>query len=156
MLHIRPATNADIPAMAAIRAAESQSQEFWERRIAGYLAGTHNPQQALPERAAFVAEEAGAIAGFVAGHRTRRYHCNGELEWINTAAAHRGQGIAAALLARMAAWFVAQQALRVCINVAPDNAPAVAFYRRHGAQPLDEFFMEWPDIRGCQVPGARG
>jgi GNAT superfamily N-acetyltransferase len=147
MLRIRPATAADIPAMAAIRAAESQTQQFWEQRIAGYWACTHNPQQALPERAVFIAEDAGALIGFVAGHRTRRYQCDAELEWINTAAAHRGQGIAAALLERMAAWFVEQQAFRVCVNVAPDNAPAVAFYRKHGAQPLNEFFMVWQDVR---------
>lgn len=150
---IRPATDADIPAMAALRAEEWGAREYWQRRIAAYLAGTLNPQQALPERAAFVAEEAGTVVGFVAGHCTHRYHCDGELEWINTAAAHRNQGIAAALLAHMAQWFVEQQALRVCVNVAPDNAPAVAFYRRHGAQPLNEFFMEWQDV-GTLVPGC--
>ncbi|HTW47023.1 MAG TPA: GNAT family N-acetyltransferase [Acidobacteriaceae bacterium] len=144
---IRPVTTADIPAMAAIRAAERGSQEYWEQRIAGYLAGEVNPQQALPERAAFVAEDAGAIAGFIAGHRTRRYQCDGELEWINTAASHRGQGIAARLLLAQAAWFVEQQAFRVCVNVAPDNEPAVAFYRKYGAQPLNKFFMVWPDVR---------
>jgi ribosomal protein S18 acetylase RimI-like enzyme len=147
MFHIRPATSADTPAMAAIRAAERGSHEYWHDRIAGYLAGTVNPQQALPERAVFVAEDRGAIIGFVAGHRTRRYGCDAELEWINTAATHRGQGFAAALLLAQAAWFVEQQAFRVCVNIAPDNTPAVAFYRKHGAQPLNEFFMVWPDIR---------
>jgi ribosomal protein S18 acetylase RimI-like enzyme len=152
-LAIRAVTDADIPAMAAIRAAERGSQEYWLDRIAGYLAGTVNPQKALPERAAFVAEEAGVIAGFVAGHRTRRFECDGELEFINTAASHRGQGVASRLLLAQAAWFVEQQAYRVCVNVAPDNAPAVAFYRKHGAELLTEFFMVWPDVRnlvaGC-------
>jgi len=147
MPRIRPVTAADIPGLAAIRAQESQTQEFWKQRISGYLAGTHNPQQALPERAAFVAERDSLILGFVAGHRTRRFGCDAELEWINTAAAHRGQGIAAHLLFRMAAWFAERQSFRVCVNVAPDNAPAVAFYRKHGAQPLNQFFMVWPDIR---------
>jgi len=133
--------------MAAIRAAERGTQEYWEQRISGYLTGTHNPQQALPERAAFVAEVTGAIAGFVAGHRTRPYQCDAELEWINTAVLHRGQGIASALLQPMSAWFVELQAFRVCVNVAPDNAPAVAFYRKHNAQPLNQYFMLWPDIR---------
>ena len=137
--------------MAAIRAAEWETQEFWEHRIAGYLAGTHNPQQALPERAVFVAEEAGPAAplvvGFVAGHRTLRHGCQGELEWINVAAEHRGRGIAGRLLVPMAGWFVQQQACRVCVNVAPDNAAALALYTRFGAQPLRKFWMLWPDIR---------
>ena len=144
---IRPVTAADIPAIADIRAQESQTRHFWQLRIVGYLAGAHNPQQALPERAMFVAEVSGAIAGFIAGHRTRRYQCDAELEWINTAVLHRGQGIASALLQPMSAWFVELQAFRVCVNVAPDNAPAVAFYRKHNAQPLNQYFMLWPDIR---------
>jgi GNAT superfamily N-acetyltransferase len=146
-LILRPAQDRDIPAMAAIRAERWQTQDFWETRIRGYLAGEHNPQQALPARAAFVAELDGVIGGFVAGHHTRRFACDAELEWIDVAAALRRQGIAARLLAGMAQWFVEQQLFRVCVNVAPDNAPAVSFYRKHGAQPLNEFFMVWPDIR---------
>ena len=116
---LRIAEPRDIPGMAAIRAAEWETQAYWEQRISGYLAGTHNPQRALPERAAFVAEDGGAVAGFVAGHRTRRFDCDGELEWINVAATHRGQGIAGQLFAAMAAWFLEQQAWRVCVNVSP-------------------------------------
>ncbi|MGB9144818.1 MAG: GNAT family N-acetyltransferase [Acidobacteriaceae bacterium] len=145
--HLRPAAPADIPALAAMRAHEWQTQEYRERRIAGYLAGEINPQQALPGRAAFVAENDGVVLGFVAGHRTRRLGCDAELEFINTVAAHRGQGIAARLLLAQAAWFVEQQSFRVCVNVAPDNIPALAYYRKHGAQPLNQFFLLWPGIR---------
>jgi ribosomal protein S18 acetylase RimI-like enzyme len=144
---IRPAEPADIPAMAAIRAEVRGSQEYWEARIAGYLRGEVNPQQALPERIAFIAEQEGNLLGFVAGHRTRRYACDAELEWMNTAATYRGRGVAGQLLLAQAAWFVEQHAYRVCVNVAPDNAPAVALYRKYGAEPLTEFFMVWPDMR---------
>jgi len=146
---IRPTEIRDVPGMAAIRAAEWETQAFWEQRISGYLAGTHNPQQALPERAAFVAEDAGAIIGFVAGHRTRRFGCEGELEWINVAARHRERGIAGQLFAPMAGWFVEQHAFRVCVNVTPENTAARALYGKLGAVPFKEFWMVWTDIRAC-------
>jgi hypothetical protein len=34
-------------------------------------------------RVSYVAFEQGLIVGFIAGHLTRRYGCDGELEWIN-------------------------------------------------------------------------
>lgn len=147
MLAIRPVEDRDISAMAAIRAAEWETQGYWESRIRGYLAGTHNPQHALAERAAFIAEADGFIVGFIAGHRTQRHGCDGELEWINVASAHRGQGIAGQMLLPMAAWFAEQQVFRVCVNVAPENAAARALYAKYGAQPLRPFWMVWPDIR---------
>jgi hypothetical protein len=42
-----------------------------------------SPQQALPARAAFVAMDGTKLVGFVAGHRTRRLGCDGELQWVN-------------------------------------------------------------------------
>ncbi|HEX4038754.1 MAG TPA: GNAT family N-acetyltransferase [Acidobacteriaceae bacterium] len=142
----------DIGALAALRAQEWQTTEYWEKRIRAYLDGTLNPQQALPERVLFVAEEQGAILAFIAGHRTRRHGCEGELEWINVDAAHRGRGLSRPLLQRMAAWFVEQRAFRVCVNVRADNEPAVALYTRAGAQPLQDGWMVWPDIRTLTNP----
>lgn len=150
---IRAATPGDIPAMAAIRAVEWQTPRFWEERIGGYLAGTYHPQQALAERAVFVAEAAGPegrgaeVVGFVAGHRTRRFECDGELQWINTAKSHQGQGIAGQLLLAQAGWFVEQAAYRVCVNVAQENDAARSLYTHRGAQPFGDFWMLWPDIR---------
>lgn len=144
---LRPVEPRDIPALAAIRAQEWQTQAYWEKRIHGYLEGTHNPQHALPERALFVAEEKGVIVGFVAGHRTRRHDCEGEIEWINVAASERGRGLSRPLLLRIAAWFMDQKAFRICVNVRADNQPAVALYTRAGAQTLREGWMVWPDIR---------
>jgi GNAT superfamily N-acetyltransferase len=144
---LRPVALQDIPSLAALRAQEWETQDYWAKRIRSYLDGTHNPQQALPERMLFVAEEKGVIVGFVAGHRTRRHGCDGELEWMNVAAAHRGRGLSQRLLLRMAAWFVEQKAYRVCVNVRSNNQPAVALYSRSGAQPLCPGWMVWPDIR---------
>ena len=95
----------------------------------------------------FVAVVDGAVAGFVAGHRTTRHNCQGELEWINVARQQRGRGIAVRLLATMARWFVEQQALRVCVDVVPQNEPARTLYAQCGAVDLQPNWMVWEDIR---------
>ena len=38
-----------------------------------------HPQQALPPRVIYVATEGDTLIGYVAGHLTRRYACDGEL-----------------------------------------------------------------------------
>jgi GNAT superfamily N-acetyltransferase len=137
----------DIAGMAALRAQTWGTAPYWAARIAGYLNGEHSPQQALAERVAFVALDGDVMVGLVAGHRTKRFGCDGELEWIDVAKERRGQGIADGLMATMMAWFVEHGALRVCVNVAPDNAVAQRFYARHGAVSLHECWMVWNDIR---------
>lgn len=79
----RQADKSDIPAMARIRAAEWESEEYWKDRISGYLNGKLHPRQALMPRVIYVALEDDSLVGFVAGHLTRRYACHGELEWID-------------------------------------------------------------------------
>ena len=146
-LTIRASEDDDISAMAAIRAQEWETEAFWKERIGRYMHGEHSPQKALAARAAFVAVREGVVAGFVAGHRTRRYDCDGELQWINVAMAHRGRGIAGQLLLAIAPWFVSQKALRICVNVDPKNAAARALYANYGAQPLNPHWMVWQDVR---------
>jgi hypothetical protein len=69
--------------MSRIRATEWGAEEYWVNRITGYLDGTHNPQKALPQRVIYVAIQEESVVGFIAGHLTERFHCDGELEWIN-------------------------------------------------------------------------
>ena len=132
--------------MAELRAAEWETAPYWRERIHGYMTGTRHPRQALRPRTVVVAVEADRLVGFAAGHLTRRYGCDGELEWINVARDRRGTGLAAQLLSWMAGWFGLQQAVRVCVDVDPDNAPARAFYLRHGARPLNAHWLIWEDI----------
>ena len=132
--------------MAALRAETWGDEAYWKDRIGLYLSGEHSPHQALAPRAAFIAIEDRPITGFVAGHRTKRFGYDGELEWINVSKARRGQGIADELLQTMAAWFVEKNALRVCVNVAPGNTVARRFYARHGAVSLNKQWMAWEDI----------
>ena len=140
---IRAAELRDVPAMAAVRARRWGSHEFWVDRIGGYLGGTYSPQQALARRAAWVAVQGEALAGFVAGHCTRRFNLDGELEWVNVAEEYRGQGIADRLIETMLAWFRELEILQVCVNVDPDNLPARQLYAKHGAQPFHNCWMLW-------------
>ena len=111
-----------------------------------YLTGEHHPREALAPRVAFVAETDGMIVGFVAGHLTRRFARDGELQWILVAPERRGTPAATRLLRALATWFVAHDAARVCVNVAPENDVARRFYARHGATVLSEHWMVWKDI----------
>jgi ribosomal protein S18 acetylase RimI-like enzyme len=114
--------------------------------MAGYMRGELHPQHALGKRAVYVAVEQGGVVGLIAGHLTRRFECDGELEWLDVTSTRRGSGIAAALLQELAAWFKAHGAKRVCVDVDPENAPAQAFYRRHEAEDLQPHWLVWSDI----------
>ncbi|MGA7030619.1 MAG: GNAT family N-acetyltransferase, partial [Candidatus Acidiferrales bacterium] len=142
----RIARQSDVPAMARLRAANLPSEEAWTARIASYLAKEHHPRHALHPRVAYVALNSRAVVGYIAGHLTRRYDCDGELQWINVTPEQRGTGVAAELLRRLARWFVKQKALRVCVDVEPTNAVARRFYKKHGAQTLSDHWLFWPDI----------
>lgn len=151
---IKPVEQIDIPAIAALRALRSQTEPFWADRIDRYFRGEHSPQQALSVRAGFVAMNRGELVGFVAGHLTRRFGCQGELQWIDVAEQARGQGIGCQLIAQIGSWFVAQNVTRVCVNVDPNNTPARRLYAKCGAQLLNEYWMIWNDARVMAAPAA--
>jgi GNAT superfamily N-acetyltransferase len=146
-IHYRLAEKADIPAMARIRAAEWETKEYWTVRISRYLSGEHHPQHALLPRVSYAAFEDDSLVGFIAGHLTRRYACDGELEWINVIPERRGSTVASELLCLLAAWFVEQKASRICVDVDPANSTARRFYLRHGAVELNEHWLVWNDIK---------
>jgi GNAT superfamily N-acetyltransferase len=145
-MHFRQAGKTDVPAMARIRAADWESEEYWRRRISGYLDCEIHPRQALLPRIIYVAAEGASLAGLIAGHLTRRYDCDGELEWIDVVPGHRGTGVASELLRLLAAWFTGQKARRVCVDVNPANTAARRFYTRHGAENLNPHWLVWKDI----------
>jgi ribosomal protein S18 acetylase RimI-like enzyme len=142
----RRATRADISGMAKIRSLEWETDSFWISRIGGYMSGKHHPQHALMERVIFIGEAYGEIIGFIAGHLSTRFGCQGELEWLNVVPVYRKQGIASRLLHMLADWFIAEKSLKVCIDVAAENIPAQKFYRKHGAINLNQHWLCWPDI----------
>jgi GNAT superfamily N-acetyltransferase len=146
MTLIRVAGPEDVPGMARLRALTWGSEDFWRPRIADYLEGRSNPTEALAPRIAFVAADGDRLVGLVAGHRTQRLGCDGELQWIDVTPERRGAGVADALLKRLAVWFAGQGAARVCVNVEPGNHLARSFYTRHGARPLNDHWLAWDDL----------
>jgi GNAT superfamily N-acetyltransferase len=149
-LTIRIAESSDIPVMASIRAMQWETEQYWQNRITRYLAGELSPQQALAARTAFVTIDHEEIVGFIAGHLTRRFQCDAELEWIDTIEQRRREGIASALLRTLAQWFEQQGAFKVCVD--PGNPIARSFYARNGAESLNQHWMVWNDIREIAAP----
>ena len=143
----RQALKSDIPAMARLRAITWGTEDYWITRITSYMDRELLPRKALMPRVLYVAVENNSLVGMIAGHLTRRFDCAGELEWIDVAPERRGTGIASELLRHLAKWFVEQKALRVCVDVDPENALAQKFYRRHGAEDLRPHWLVWPDVR---------
>ena len=144
----RMATGSDIPGMACLRAEQwgAGTEDFWAERISGYIRGDVNPQQSLATRIIYVATKDEAVVGFIAGHLTRRFACDGELQWINVGLEYRGLGISSKLLQQLAAWFISQKAFYICVDCAPDNTIGQKFYKRHGAENLNEHWLIWKDI----------
>src|SRR5437660_412336 len=106
----------------------------------------------LAPRVVLVAKGGEDIVGFIAGHLTRRFGCDGELEWLDVVEEARRSGVAGDLLRALATWFEGCQARRICVDVDPQNAPARAFYRKHGAQDLNAHWLVWPDITRITQP----
>jgi GNAT superfamily N-acetyltransferase len=149
----RQAEPDDIPALSQIRAGDWGTTEFWAARLAKYLDGTYNPLDSLAPRVLYTAVRESRLAGFSAGHLTRRYGCDGEVQWISVPAEYRGLGIASRLFHHLADWFTQQQAFRICINCDTENDHVFNFLSRHGAVPLNRHWLVWPDIR-MHVPAT--
>jgi GNAT superfamily N-acetyltransferase len=143
----RPATQLDVAAMAQLAPEHLGNAPDWESRIAAYLSGEHHPRHALLTRVMIVAEQDDEVIGFIAGHLTRRFHCQGELQWINVSAALRRQGVATEMLRQLADWFVTYDACKICVDAKPRNPDTRAFYTHLGAEPINDHWLIWPDIR---------
>lgn len=146
-VHYRLSEKSDVPAMARIRAQEWETEEYWNTRISRYLDRELHPQHALLPRVSYSALQGDSLVGFIAGHLTRRFACDGELEWINVIPERRESGVASELLRLLAAWFVEQNAFRICVDVAPANTTARRLYMRHRAEALNPHWLVWNDIR---------
>ena len=142
-LHFRRAALADVPALAHLRR-DGEAGGASPDRMTRYLAGEHHPQEALLPRAMWLAEEGGTPVGYIAGHLTRRFGCDGELQWIYVVPEHRRTRVATKLLRLLAQWFLVYDARSVCVDVGDDSARP--FYRRHGAVDLSKHWMVWKDI----------
>jgi GNAT superfamily N-acetyltransferase len=150
VVQFRRALPADVPRFVGL---PREGEAGGDARMLQYLLGEHHPQKALRPRAMWVAEAGDAPVGYVAGHLSRRFGCDGELQWIYVVPEQRRTGVASRLLRLLAEWLVDQGARRICVNVGDDSARP--FYRRHRAAELRPYWMVWDDIGGLVGnPGA--
>jgi len=120
--------------------------------MAAYLEGRHHPQQSLASRTAFIALDDEEVVGYVAGHATTRYGCEGEVQYLYVAPARRRRGVARRLVESIAEWFTSRDIHRVCVNADLDSAGAVPFYVALGASPLNSHWYVWDDIGRVLTP----
>lgn len=145
-IQYRQAQRSDIPQMSRIWSLEKGEGGTSEERMTAYFDGRFHPQHALLPRVIYLVYEREALIGYIAGHLTRRFACDGELEWLYVIPERRRCGVASGLMPHLAAWFVQQNAARVCVNVAGGNTVAIHFYAKHGAEPMKPGWMLWTDF----------
>ena len=157
-MRIQNAVHSDLDAIARVQARTMVASEYYHDcldeeseyqrlhpRVVGYFAGTHNPSYSLPGRMVLVAEHEGEIIGFVAAHRSTRMGCSAELQWIFVLPQWQRKGIGVILLRELREWFRVHGSTKVIVDAPPRN-PYRAFYLKHGAVPLDEYWLYWKDI----------
>jgi GNAT superfamily N-acetyltransferase len=143
----RAATSADVPAMGQCRVTDPAAGPA-DPRMTAYFNGEHHPQQALLPRIGYVALARDQVIGYIAGHRTKRHGCEGEVQYLFVAPAYRRRGIGTALFRLLAEWFREHGVHKVCVGVANDSPPeAKPFVERVGAVPLKKHWYAWEDIQ---------
>jgi ribosomal-protein-alanine N-acetyltransferase len=125
---VRPATDADVDAIAASEAANLGPDAWSPGLVAEGVAGR------LPTVHYLVAEEGGRVVGHAVASLAGDI---AELQRIAVAEGHRRRGVAAALLARVLALAGESEADRVLLEVREDNASALAFYAAQGFVEVD-------------------
>jgi ribosomal-protein-alanine N-acetyltransferase len=125
---VRPATDADVDAIAASEAANLGPDAWSPGLVAEGVAGR------LPTVHYLVAEEGGRVVGHAVASLAGEI---AELQRIAVAEGHRRRGVAAALLARVLALAGESEADRVLLEVREDNASALGFYAAQGFVEVD-------------------
>jgi GNAT superfamily N-acetyltransferase len=143
-VQFREASASDVPAMMLCHDAEGPPADH---RMAGYFNREHHPQKALLPRVGYVALVNGNIVGYIAGHRTTRHGCGGEVQYLFVSPKFRRRGIAREMLRLLAEWFGTEGIQHVCVALADDSPPqAKPFYVSVGAAPLKKYWYAWQDI----------
>lgn len=96
----------------------------------------------LPGADCLVAEGDGAVAGFIV---TEREDDLGHIITLDVAESQRRRGVGTALLTTAEARLFDAGVRRVSLETATDNAPAVAFWKKHGYRTvavLKNYYME--------------
>lgn len=125
---VRPATAADVPAVAALERDNLGSDAWPEGLVAEGIAGN------LPTVSYLVAEADGEIVGHAVASVVADI---AELQRIAVDPAYRRTGLASELLDAVVAAARTGGADRLLLEVREDNAGALAFYAAHGFVEVD-------------------
>lgn len=113
-------------------------------RLERYLRGEHHPHLALAPRQMWVAWNGRVPIGYVSGHLTERFSCDGELQKIYVVPPYRRRRVGLRLVEQLARWFAERDARRICVNVGDEKARP--FYLAAGAVALQPHWMIWEDM----------
>ncbi|MEY4160005.1 MAG: hypothetical protein RLZZ136_626 [Pseudomonadota bacterium] len=161
-LSIRPAIAADLPLIASLIRDLAEFEKlahkvrFDEARLGDYLFGPR------PMAEVVIGEVDGAPQGFALFfHNFSTFEgCPGlYLEDLFVRPEARGCGLGRALLAHLAALAVERRCARLEWWVLDWNAPAIGFYRKLGARPMDEWTVmrvDGPALLGLAKSGEIG
>lgn len=129
---VRPATAADVPAIAALERDNLGADAWSEALVAEGVAGR------LPTVHYLVAEAGTGAARSVVGHAVASVAGDiAELQRIAVDPAHRRTGLATALLDAVVATAREGRADRLLLEVREDNAAALSFYAARGFVEVD-------------------
>src|SRR4051812_15825979 len=135
---VRPATPADVPAIAGLIRGLAEYEQLPAEPDEGRLrAHLFSPR---PYAESLLAEEGGAVVGFALFfHNYSTFRCRPTiyLEDLFVLPAHRGRGHGKALLKALAQLAVSRDCVRLEWSVLNWNTPSIGFYRSLGAEPLD-------------------
>ena len=150
-LRIRPAAVADVPTILRLIRGLAEYERLLDECVATEAQLRETLFGARPQAEVVIAEWEGESAGFALffhNYSTFLARRGLYLEDLFVLPAHRGAGIGRALLVHLARLAVERGCGRFEWSVLDWNAPAIAFYRALGAEPMDD----WTIMR---VTGAR-
>ncbi|MCX6466770.1 MAG: GNAT family N-acetyltransferase [Pseudonocardiales bacterium] len=148
-MQLRPATPADVPAVARIWCSgwpDGHLGHVPDALVAARTEESFGPRAAERVPHTVVAEVGGAVAGFVTV-------VDDEVEQLYVEAGHRGSGVAAALLAEGERRVAAGGHRTAWLAVVGGNARARRFYERQGWRDAGPFEHRAPG--GIPVPAHR-
>jgi ribosomal protein S18 acetylase RimI-like enzyme len=144
MAFVREATESDLPSICALG---EEVNAIHHQAFPAIFAGPGSTERdrahwgsslGTADNACFVAEEAGAIIGFVTAAVVNENHSLlqpgrfGRIGSVGVTARMRGQGIGAALMRQAEVWASERGATELRLNVWAFNEPALAMYRELG------------------------
>lgn len=139
---IRPAARADLPAVVSLIRALAEYEKLShavgidEAALAEHLFG------ARPYAECLLAEDGGTVVGFALFfHNYSTFRCKPGiyLEDLFVIPEHRGKGHGKALFVELARLAKARDCARLEWAVLDWNEPAIGFYKKLGAVPMDEW-----------------